>query len=764
MSRREPLLSSHLGEMRVQRSSDEELRAVGLNSAGYGRTAASEPPPTVFEYLSILNRGKRRLLLYALLGTLLGFLLTRAQSPVYRARTLISIENLNEDFLNMRNVSTVAPEATSEPPEYNIRTQLAVLQSRPVLERALQQGSLENRLLAEAHRRKFPWSKIAWSKIAPAAPESPLLLRNQAMSTVTAGLQVRPQPNTRVVEVSFDCGDPQIAADLANSVISAFNEVSLENRWSSIQNTSQWLTRQLQDVKTKLERSEDAVQKYARESDLTFLSDAAQNTTSEERLRQLQLELSKAEADRVETQSRYEQANEAPADSLPEVVDNPTLRDYQVQLTALRRQLADLSASFTPNYPKVISLRSQIAAVEAALEKERANVITRTRNQYESAVKREKLVKNDYRAVITLMAREADKLNHYSLLKREVDTTRQLYDSMVQRVKEADLASAMKATEIHVIESAVPPSRRYKPNAVINVGLGLLSGVLFGAVTIIHRARSNSTIQEPGETVIELNVPELGVIPAASMQKRFQLPRLLADSPSGIVSHDRGTRIELPHSMLAESFRITLAAIILSSKDGFHPRTIAFSSANSGEGKTTVTANLGITLAHAGRRVLLIDADLRKRRLHRIFEVNSTPGIIEALNGGSPPAVRETKIANLFVLPSGKGAADKMLFFSSKLHELLETLKTEFDMMLIDTPPLLQVADARLICSQADRTVLVIAQHTPRETALLARQYLADDGSHLLGTVLNNWDPKTSLHAYPSYPKYYKSYYSETQA
>src|SRR5690242_6245614 len=147
MSTREPILSAHLGEMRVQRSSDEELRAVGLNSAGYGRTAASEPPPTVFEYLSILNRGKRKLLLYALLGTLLGFLLTRGQSPVYRARTLISIENLNEDFLNMRNVRTVAPEATSEPPEYNIRTQLAVLQSRPVLERALQQGSLENRLL-----------------------------------------------------------------------------------------------------------------------------------------------------------------------------------------------------------------------------------------------------------------------------------------------------------------------------------------------------------------------------------------------------------------------------------------------------------------------------------------------------------------------------------------------------------------------------------------------------------------------------------------
>jgi capsular exopolysaccharide synthesis family protein len=626
----------------------------------------------------------------------------------------------------------------------------------------LQKKNIEKRLLARKRDARLPWSR---AKVA--AHQTPQVLHDQAVAIATAALQVRPQANTRLVEVTFDSSDPQIAADAANSLITAFTEVSLENRWRSIQNTSEWLTRQVQDVKLKLQKSEDALQTYARASGLTFLSGGgagAENTTSEERLRQLQLELSKAEADRVATQSRYEQATKAPADSLPEVVDNPTLREYQVQLTTLRRQLADLSSSFTANYPKVISLRSQIASIEGSLERERGNVIVRTRNEYESALRREQLVKKDYAAIIALMGEEADKISHYSLLKREVDTTRQLYESMVQRVKEADLASAMKATDIHVIESARPPEKPFKPIAILNMGVGLLAGLCIGGMVIIQRARSNTTtrIQEPGEIAFELNVPELGVIPAVAARKPHPVRRLLNDSGSKTAQPGSElTALKKSPSVLTESFRLTLASILLSSKDASHPRVIAVTSATAGEGKTTLTSNLGITLARMNRRVLLIDGDLRKRRLHRIFEMDNTAGLYETLTEGSIAAVKETKIPSLFLLPSGRGINGDTLFFTSKLKDLLEQLKTEFDMVLIDTPPLLQVADARLICNQADATVLVIAQHTPRETALLVRHQLSIDGSHLLGTILNKWDPKTSLHGYADYSSYYSSYYAE---
>ncbi|MBV9501246.1 MAG: polysaccharide biosynthesis tyrosine autokinase, partial [Acidobacteriaceae bacterium] len=694
---------------------------------------------------------KRTVLLFTLVCTLLGFLLTRVQSPVYRAETLIEIESLNEDFLNMRNVSPVAPEGANQPPEYNIRTQIAVLQSTPVLERTLQKKNLEKRLLANAHRPTFLWSAHG----AP-AEQSREILHAQALSMADEGLRVRAEPNTPVVEVSFDSTDASLAADLANSLISAFAEVSLENRWRSIQSTSEWLTRQLQDVKTRLEQSEDALQRYAHASNLTPLS-GAQSTTSEEHLKELQIELSKAEADRVETQSRYEQATKAPAESLPEVVDNPTLRDYQVQMTALRRQLADLSSSFTSSYPKVVSVRSQIEALQTALEQQRANVIARTRNEYEAALRRERLVRSDYEAVLALMAHETDKLSHYSDLKREVDTTRQLYDSMTQRVKEADLASAMKATDVHVIEAARAPESPYKPNTTVYMGLGLICGLCFGSVFIIQRARSNyASIQQPGETALELAVPELGVIPAA---KSFG--RLLGDSATVSRRDSEVAARKKAQSVLADSFRQTLASILLSSNDGIQPRVIAFSSACAREGKTTVTSNLGIALAAIDRRVLLVDGDLRRPRLHLIFDVDNTVGLNEALASDSTPSVTQSKFPNLFLLPSGRASDGDMFFNRSKLRELIDRLKAEFDMILIDTPPLLQVADSRLICSQADAAVLVVAQNTPREVALLARQRLADDGTHLLGTILNNWNPKANLHRYPNYSRYYSRHDAE---
>ncbi len=731
---------------------NEEIYTVDLNPARYRQISGAEPL-TPLEYVRIVVPHKWKVLLFALVSTVIGFLLTVVQSPVYRAETLIEVESLNEDFLNMRNVSPVSPEGSSQgqSPEYNIRTQIAVLQSRPVLERALQKKNLERRLLADTHR-----ASLLSSPTHVPAEQSPQFLHGQALSIADEALRVRAEPNTPVVEVTFDSKDPSTAADFANSLISAFTEVSLENRWRSIQSTSEWLTRQLQDVKTRLEQSEDALQKYAHASDLTLLSGAG-GTTSEEHLKELEVELSKAEADRVERQSRYEQATKAPADSLPEVVDNPTLRDYQVQMTTLRRQLADLSSSFTSSYPKVVSLRSQIEALQTALEQERANIIARTRNEYEAALRREKLVRSNYSAVAALITHETDKLNHYSDLKREVDTTRQLYDSMIQRVKEADLASAMKAADVHVIEAARPPQSPYKPNTTVYMGLGFVSGLCFGSVFVIQRARSNYTsIQQPGETALELSVPELGVIPAA---KSFG--RLLTDP--GTVSK-RSSEIaarKKAQSVLADSFRQTLASILLSSTDGMQPRVIALSSACAREGKTTVTSNLGIALAAIDRRVLLVDGDLRRPRLHVIFEVDSTVGLNEALASDSIPSVMETKLPNVFVLPSGRASHGDMFFNRSKLRELLDRLKAEFDMILIDTPPLLQVADSRLICSQADAAVLVIAQHTPREVALLARQRLADDGTHLLGTILNNWNPKTSAHRYPNYSKYYSGYYAE---
>ena len=744
-------------ELRLTRSNEGPSQPDYYSAGNY---EASEPGATAetdsrgpAHYWQVLNRNKGTLLLFAVLGSLTALFVTRVQTPMYRARMLIEIEDLNADFLNMRSVSPTSPVGSFQSPDYAIRTQTTVLQSRPVLERAVDRMDLEKRLVAsDPPRVGFRVRKFfAWRKSQPTSNPPKVPMRDRAVAVAVSGLKVRPLPTARVIEVTFDSPDPQVAADFTNSVAAGFTEFSLEKRWQNSRNTSEWLGKQLADVKSKLEKAEDALQAYASGSDLTFISD--KDNSSEERLRQLALELLKAQEDRVAKQSMYELATSVPAESLPAVLDDATLKDYQIQLTTLRQKLAELSSTFTAESPKVINVQAQIKSIEGALEKKRSDIVSRIRNEYSAASRREKLLSADHTSQVGVVAKQASGVAHYSVLKREVDTNRQLYDSMIQRVREAGLASAMRASELHVIEAASTPGGPYSPNALLNTAFGLLCGVSVAAALIIRRTQSYRGIQDPGHTAIELNVPELGVIPAdtegSPIRRLLGMPK--SQGPSELMMLERWP------SAIAESFRLTLTSILLSGKNGARPRVIVLTSATPGEGKTTVISNLGIALARSNRRVLLIDGDLRRPRLHTIFEeVDNSAGLSELLHGNASVGVQETKIPNLFLLPSGQ-SADEKLFFTSRVRQLFRRFKSEFDMILVDTPPLLQVSDARLMGHHADAVILVVAQHTDRDAVLMARQRLAEDGSYLLGTILNNWDRRTSSHGFQHYGDYYYS-------
>ena len=758
-------------------------------------------------YRRILGRRKGTLLLFALFGALAAFLLSRALSPVYRARALIEIESLNEDFLNTRSVNPTSQPFQS--PESIVQTQSMVLQSRPVLERAINKLDIETRLISTRpdswtsgwiSRWTSRWTS-RWPEARPVAEQVNPSPREQALSLVAAGLKVRVQPNTRLIEVSFDTGDPRLGANVVNSITDGFAEQNREARRQSSKSTSKWLGEQVADVKTKLERDEDALQRYARDSDLTFLSD--KDNVAGERLRQLQLDLLKAQSDRVVKQSAYELAAASPAESLPLVRDDSTLKDYQLQLTTLRRQLAELASTYAPENPKVVNLQAQIATVEAALRSRRSDILSGIQNEYESAARRESLLETAYSSQVALLSNQATKIAHFSVLQREVDTTRQLYDSMLQKVKEAGLASAMQASDIQVIESAIPPNTPFKPDVILNTSFGLFSGICLGVAFIIQRASSARGFQAPGEIATQLNVPEFGMIPSnielSVIQRllgRFSSPptsfagdptrleltrqqspaardllqtvadiRLTLNSPPDLPdrsSLDTHPALATPglrnwqnwRSAIAKSFRLALTSIVQSRKtpslpggssfntpsagdsirlelstwqrwhseiaESFRPpnnrlllslgrktasgRTPSWSSALPGEGKTTVISNLGIALARVNWRVLLIDGDLRKPRLHEVFDVSNGTGFSDFLAGDSTTPIYPTKIPNLFLLPSGR-AMDERLFFTAPLRELLRPLKAEFDMILIDTPPLLRMADARLLSHHADGVI-----------------------------------------------------------
>ncbi len=745
---------------------------------GYGAYAEDpEAESSLLLYWRILHRGKWKLALVACTGMVAAVLLTLPQTAVYLGRTSIEIQPLNEDFLNGRQLSPVHEAAASDANLGDIPTQVEILRS--------------DTLLAGAAARLCPIPKASTAP-APAAaarstwrailhlPQSKILTPQEAaLAREVGSLKVKAIPDTRLVEVTCDSADPKAAARFANAVAEEYIQQNLEVRWQMSQRTGEWLNTQLEDMRAKLKRSEDALQAYARASGLIV---AAENSTKipEDQLRDVQAELTKVQAERAAQQSRYEMARSSPPETLSDIVDSAPLQAFAAKLTDLRQQAADLNATYTPEHAKVKRVQAQIAELEAALGRQRQSILGRIETDYDQALSRERLLLAEYTAQTSRVTEDAAKAVQYNILKREVDSGRTLYDDLLGRVREASIASAMRASNVRVVDAAQPAEIPYKPSLPRYAGLGLFGGLFLGAALLIVRDRFDRSIQNPADASFFLGLPELGVIPSAPLA-HHGLPhprkRILSDeAPAG-----SGTALQLAAglepgwaemvelaalrdraSRLAESFRATLTSILFSGRDGIRPRVLVFTSAASGEGKSTITANLGIALAEAGQKVLLIDGDMRQPRLHTVFGLSNQTGLSELLRDRDKPAAaalastaRESGVPNLSVLVSGAASAGSNLLYSPRLSELIQCARQAYDMVLIDTPPAHDIADARVLGRVSDAVVMVVrSRRTSRDVLKNACQRFAEDGAHVLGVVLNDWDAKAATPGI-GYPRIY---------
>lgn len=743
--------------------------------AGAYASDPNDEPETggLLEYWRILRRNKGTWIIFGFAGALLGFLITLPQTQIYQARTSVEIVGLNDNFLNFKQVSPVTQTGTTSETS-DIQTQIKIFQSESLLERVQTKlRSTTSSLSSESGRVS------AWRKVLNLPEPERVDVLEKTLKQSARSLKVRAAGQTRIIEVTIDSTSPQLAANFANTLANEFIEQNLESRWKATEKTSDWLAHQLDDMRIKLERSEDALQAYARSSGLLFTDE--KTSISEEKLRQVQQELSAATGDRIARQSRYEMAQNSPPDALPDVLNDDALRETQAKITDLRAQIAQLSAIYTPEYKSVRRAQAQLTTLQTAFDHARSAIITRIKNEYAEASRKEKLLASAYNAQTAQVTDEGEKSIQYKILKREADSNRQLYDSMLQELKESTIASAMRASNVRVVDPAKVPTSPYKPEPIQYSGVGLLTGIFLGAAFIVMRERADRTIQQPGDTMFYLNLPELGIIPAAKFENPWRHFASVGSSFTSVgtdlrtgprasdsdkADHDRSNQVELVTwqrklSMVAESFRSTLISILFSGENGRSPRTLVVTSAGPGEGKSTVVSNLGIAIAEVGQKVLLIDADMRKPRQHQIFGLENKRGLVSllrertALNGDKSLGglICESEIPGLFILTSGpESSAATNLLYGSHMPEVLKYLRNEFDIVLIDTPPMLQISDARLLGRMADKVIMVIrAGHTTRDAAVAAKQRLNEDGTTVLGAILNDWNPKAAPNGYYGY-------------
>ena len=552
--------------------------------AAVSRPEYSAEPQTgsLLDYWHAIFKRKLALAAMATVGLGIGVGVALTQTPMYRASTSIEIEDTKENNLAAK-ILNPQPDSTVTDPLTDIQTQIKILQSQSLIDRALTKANISS--LADLNRR--PAENSVWPKIFPLSAAAGT--RDGLIEKVAKNLKATAVNQTRIVEVTYEAADPVFAARFANLLTSEFMEQNLQARGQMNRKTSDWLVNQLDDIRKTLQHSEDALQAYARKEGLIYTGD--KQNVSEEKLRELQTGLLKVQEERVEKQARFEVARQATPDSIPEALNDSNVRAMESNITDLQKQEADMSITFKPDYSKAKRLHAEIESVEAAIEKKRTLIVSRLDNELQESQRREQLLAAAYAKQTRLVTDDSEKSIQYDMLKHEVDTNRQIYQTMLQRVKESSIAAALKAANVRVIDPAKAPLHPYKPNLPVNAAAGLLCGLMLGVTGIVLRSKADGTVREPGDAGMLLGIPELGVIPSADPRTRISRALGLL---GGRTERENQSLQTIPSrnmsSMVADSFRAVLASILFA---GARQRTrvLVVTSASPAEGKTT-TASL----------------------------------------------------------------------------------------------------------------------------------------------------------------------------
>ncbi len=733
----------------------------------------------LLDYWHMLRKRRWTVLSIFFLVLTLVLIGTLKQKPVYRAKALLEIEKENPHLLSVQELFELDTVSDSY-----LETQYRVLRSDTLAQRVIQPLALydvpefnpkagEN---PDSQKPAPPQSSIP----AVSSPAKDPAVMQPVLARFRDRLSVEPIKLSRLVEISFESHDPLLAARVVNTLAAEHIEQSLEVRWEATQKASQWLSQQLQEIKGRLEQSENDLQTYAQRNGLLFLENDKNSPENivNDRLRQLQEELTRAQAARYEKESLHRLVEAGDYASLPGAADSKLVQDLTIRLADLQREMALLATNFTPQYPRIKQLQNQIGEIDSILSRERTRVAQRISNEYFAAVKREALVREAFQQQERQANFVAGRAVQYNILRREVETNQQLYQGLLQRLKEAGVSAGLKASNIRVVDPAEPPRKPARPNLLLNMAMAAVLGLGLGVGAAFFQEYLDNSLKSPEDVERFLGLPALALIPAVESLngRQHHLPGHATPWSLPSASGDARPSLAAPawyridtnskqNSSLAEAFRSLRTSVLLSSADR-PPRTLLVSSSQPGEGKTTISVNLSISLAQLGQRVLLIDGDMRRPCVRKALDLPNGLGVVSFLTGQQDwrAAVCPAGVPYLDALVCGPLPPNPAELLScDRMRTLLREASQEYQFVLVDSPPLLNVADSRILASLVDGVVLVVrGGTTPRELAIRAHAYARDVGAHMIGVVLNNLDLRKGDDYYYRY--YHYDYYgSETR-
>jgi exopolysaccharide transport family protein len=712
------------------------------------------------DYVRVLY--KRR---WTALGALFAVILTATvysftATPVYEARAKLLIDVENPNVVDFKEVI----EQDRARADY-YQTQFNLLQSRSLARRTLESLKLWDALAPPAGAGKDSASDTVarWVSTAlgrtPAARREPdeTTRQSAAMDTLIRNLVVAPLRNSRIVDLSYRSPDPDQAAALVNAHAHAYIEQNLEFKFLSSKEATDWLAQRLGEQRHAVEASESALQQYREKNDAVPLG--TQENIVVQKLSDLSAAVTRAKTERIEREALHNQLvsiqhDRVALDTFPAVLSNTFIQAQKAELANLQRQEAALSDRLGDRHPDIIKMKTSIQAAESKLQGEIEKVVQSIRNQYLSALAQEQSLTS----ALDSQKREALSMNRkaieYSVLQREVESSRQIYDSLLQRAKETGISGELRTSNVRIVDLAETPTKPVSPRRGLNILLGLLGGIMFGGCLAFFLEYVDNRIKSPDELKQHLGLPALGLIPAIAA-------KVLQNGQSPLMN--RG----VPPSF-AEAMRTLRTNVLFSSAvDG--GKSLVVTSTGPGEGKTLVASNLAIAFAQAGQRVLIIDADMRRPRVHEVLSLPQEPGLSNVLVGSvkASEAIKATGITGLWILASGRTPPNPPeLLGSQRFRDLLDSLRDHFDWVIVDTPPVMAVSDAALIAHFATGVVYVVgAEMTSRFAAQSGLEQLQSARAHVVGAVLNRVDLERDAYYYSHYyRREYGHYYVNAHA
>ncbi|MGB0033842.1 MAG: polysaccharide biosynthesis tyrosine autokinase [Candidatus Acidiferrales bacterium] len=700
--------------------------------------------PHLLDYLIILRKHQWLILTFLLTVVTVVTIASFKMKPVYEAAARVEVDKESQSMLPFQG-----PNSYDEfmDMENYIETQSKILQSETLafqtiksldLGRYPEFGGIPNALAVQR---------------GASVPGRPAIL-----GAFLGRLNVRRVPNSRLVEVKFEAEDPQLAARVVNAHLQNYIEQNFRSKYDATSQASNWLSGELEELRIKVQKSEDARIAYERQNQIWQI-DEKQNITTQ-KLADLSKAVTDAQTAQAEKEAFYRMAISGNVDALPKAHESLVIQDLLKHKNDLDEQYADALNLYGPNYPKIQRLAAQQKEVESDLAKARKTVVETIEQEFTTARNHVQLLQEALDKQKAEANDLAEKLVQYHILQHDAESNKQLYDGLLQKLKEAGITAGLRSSNIRVVDPALAPASPSRPQKARNMLMGLLVGLVGGIGLALFREYLDNTVKSPDDIEALTGLPSLAVVPTLPGMNGHhnRLSRLAREVAPRSAS---GPRVELlsyiqPKSQISEAFRALRTSLLLSQAE-HPPQVILVTSALPREGKTTAAVNLAVTLAQLGDRTLLMDSDLRKPGIRRALNLTGGKdvGLSSYLAGVSSldeVTIPHPTISNLTAITTGPvppSPAD--LLSSHRMREAIAELRRRFKFIVIDSPPVMAATDAVILSALTDGVLLVVRSgETPKEAFTRTRDLLMAVKCRMLGVVLNAVDS--------SAPDYYYSY------